>query len=369
MPTAQAPQPEGTDLPVVEWLRPAWLARRHLLASMVMGGALGVAVSFAFTPRYTSTTTFLPPQQQGSAAAALASLGSLASLAGVATGVKTQADQLVSLMQSATVADRMIDRFDLMNAYKAEFRFEAREELGERTRIHIGKKDGLVRVEVEDESAEKAARMANRYIDELRQMVSVLAVTEAQQRRKFFEKQMLEARIRLEAAQKDLQASGFTAGAIKAEPKAAAEAYARIRAELSAGEARLAALRSSRADSAPEVAQLGAAVAALRGQLRKLEDGQAGADASPAADYVGRYREFKYQETLFDMLARQHELARVDESREGALIQVVDVAQPAERKSSPRRSLFGLLCAAAALLLASARVSARAWARRPRTTP
>jgi capsule polysaccharide export protein KpsE/RkpR len=286
----------------------------------------------------------LPPQQQQSAAAAsLASLGALAGIAGGALGVKSPADQYVALMQSVNVSDRIIDRFKLMSVYKADYRQEAYEELSERVRIAIGKKDGLISVAVEDHDPERAAAMANQYVDELRRMTATLALSEAQQRRVFFEKRMAQAKQQLTHAQTALQSSGFGAGALKAEPKAAAETYAKLRAELTAAEVRLQTLQGSLTGNAPEVRQQSAMAQALRQRLGQLEAETNQGAAS--ADYVSRYREFKYQETLFELMAKQFELARVDESREGALIQVVDEARPAERKSRPKRALIALGCA------------------------
>ena len=161
-------------------------------------------------------------------------------------------------------------------------------------------------------------------------------MTEAQQRRAFFERQLQQSRDRLVQAQQALQSSGFNAGALKAEPKAAAEAYARIRAETTAAEMRLQILRDTLADSTPEVQQQ-TAVAALRAQLARAEQVT---DTSAGPDYVGKFREFKYQETLFELYARQFELARADESREGALIQVVDAATPPQKKSKPKRAVI-----------------------------
>jgi uncharacterized protein involved in exopolysaccharide biosynthesis len=324
---------------------------RVLIGTSLLAGAVGAAGSFLITPEFTSTTTFLPPQQQQSAAAsALASLGGLAAL-GVGS-VKSPADQYISLMQSVTVGDRMIERFHLMAAYESKYRADARKALEDHTRILLGKKDGIISVAVDDENPRRAAEMANRYVEELRQMTSTLAVSEAQQRRVFFEKQMQDTKSRLITAQSALQQSGFTSGAIKTEPQAAAEQYAQLRAQATAADVKLQTLRSSLAETAPEVRQQAALLQALRTKLDQLE---ASTQPDPAApDYVSKYREFKYQETLFDLLAKQYELARVDESREGALIQVVDPALPAERKSKPRRAMLAVGAALAAALVMSA---------------
>jgi uncharacterized protein involved in exopolysaccharide biosynthesis len=192
--------------------------------------------------------------------------------------------------------------------------------------------------------------MANAYVEELRRLTSVLAVSEAQQRRVFFEKELKDARDQLAKAQEALQATGFNVGALRAEPKAAAESYARLKAEITAAEVRLQVLRGTLADSAPEAQRQVAQLSALRGQLARLEQA---ADANAGPDYLSKYREFKYRETLFELFARQYELARVDESREGALIQVVDVAVPPEYKSKPKRAFIAVAATLLSLLLLS----------------
>ena len=180
-------------------------------------------------------------------------------------------------------------------------------------------------------------------------MTSTLAVSEAQQRRVFFEKQMEDTKAKLIAAQSALQQSGFTPGALKAEPKTTAEQYAQLRAQATAADIKLQTLRTSLAETAPEVQQQVVLLQALRSKLGQFETTTQGDQNAP--DYISKYREFKYQETLFDLMAKQYELARVDEAHEGALIQVVDPALPAERKSKPKRALIAAGAAIAGVLL------------------
>jgi uncharacterized protein involved in exopolysaccharide biosynthesis len=339
---------------------------------LIVGGALALGflvlgITFLLTPRFTAQTTFLPPQAaQSSAAAALSQLGALAGLAGGAVGVKSTADQYVALLRSINVSDRLIERFDLQKVYDVKLRVEARETLAKRVGISLGRKDGLITVSVEDVDPDRAARMANQYVDELRRITSELALTEAQQRRQFFEAEFKAASERLAQAQAALQASGFNAGALKAEPKAAAESYARLRAEATAAEIRLQTLRSRLADTSAEVQQQLSQLMALRSQLARVERDQ-GTGGGDTPDYVARYRDFKYQEALFELFARQYEMARLDESREGALIQVIDVATPPERKSWPRRGLSAVAATFAGGVLLTLYVLARALrgARRP----
>lgn len=323
---------------------------RLLLLVPLLIGALTFAATYLVKPVYTARTVFMPPQQQssgGAAAAAMASLGALAALAGV-NAVKTPADQYVALMHSVNVTDTIVDRFKLLEVYDEKLRVDARKELGRNVVIKVGKRDGLISIDVDDTDPARAAAIANQYVEELRRITGQIAVTEAQQRRVFFESQLQSTRDNLSRAQQSMQETGITQGALKAEPRAAAEGYARLRAELTGAEVKLQAMRRAFADSAPELQQQGALVAALRGQLGRLEQTN---DPSASGDYVTKFREYKYQEALFELFARQYEMARVDESREGALIQVVDVATPPEKKSKPRRSLLAAAAGIAAFVL------------------
>lgn len=334
---------------------------RTLLLIPVVVGLIALGVTFIISPVFTARTTLLPPaSQQSATAGALAALGGLGALAGGAVGVRSPTDQLVALLQSETIADRMIDQFGLIALYDKKLRMDARRLLHERTRVSAGKKDGLVVVEVEDNDPKRAADMANQYVQELRRLTSTLAVTEAQQRRAFFQTHLEKTRDELANAQRALQASGFNAGALRAEPRAAAEEYARVKAEATSAAVRLQALKARLMPDTPEVQQAQSALAALRARLTEIER----ASETPASgDYIGRFREYKYQETLYELFARQYELARVDESREGALIQVVDQAAPPERRSSPKRTLVTVLATVIGAVLGLVIVYTWHWTR------
>jgi uncharacterized protein involved in exopolysaccharide biosynthesis len=317
------------------------LARRRLLiVAPILLGAVAVALSFAVSPIYTARALVMPPQQQqGLAGSAVASLGALGGLISSSGAIKNPLDEYASLMQSVTVSDRIIDRFNLMKVYEEKLRVNARMRLGDNAHILVGKKDGLISIEVDDTDPKRAAAMANSYVDELRWITEHLAVTEAQQRRAFFETQLKLTRDRLTTAQTLLQGSGIDVGALKTEAGATATNYARLQSEKANAEVRLQTLRQSLSDTAPEVGRQQALLAAVNAQLAKLETSS---PPSEDAGYVSKYREFKYQETLFELFARQYEVARVDESREGPLVQVVDPATPPERKSRPHRALIGI---------------------------
>lgn len=330
--------PEDDGISLVELVTALWAHWKLIVGGSVLAGLIGFGLASLIPPTFTAKTVILPPQQQQSGvSAALSSLGSLAGLAGGA--VKTPADQYIAFMQSETIGNRIIDQYKLMEVYESKFRVDALKALSQRVRLQAGKKDGLITIEVDDESPQRSADIANSYVDGLRDLTNTLAVTEAQQRRVFFERQLDSAKTKLTQAQMALQGSGFNAGALKAEPKAAAESYAKLKAEVTSGEVKLQSLRGMLADNAPEVMQQQTTLAALRRQLASLE---VSTPARTDVDYIGRYREFKYQETLFDLFAKQYELARVDESREGALVQVLDVATVPERKSKPKRGLIAM---------------------------
>ncbi len=331
-----------------EMLASRW---RLIVSGTIAAGVIGFGIASLLPKWYTASTVILPPQQQQSAAAsAISQLGALAGLAGGFANIKSPADQYVALMQSATVSDHIIDQFDLRARYKAEFRQDARKQLKESVRISVGKKDGLITIDVDDREPARAAAMANAYVEQLRQMTNGLAVSEAQQRRMFFEQQLGQTKERLAKAQAALEESGISQGALKVEPKTAAESYARLRAQATAAEVKLQTLRRMLAENTPEVMQQQAALAALREQVARAERQD---DAKGGSDYIDKYREFKYQEALFDIFVKQYELAKVDESREGALIQVVDVAQPPERKAGPKRIRYAAGAAMLVLLVTS----------------
>lgn len=305
-------------------------------------GLVALGISFVVIPTFTGTTVFLPPQQQQSSAAMLLqSLGSLGGLAGAATGLKNPNDQFVSFLQSDAVEDALVDRFELMKRYNVDFKMDARKALEDASKISSGK-DGLIKVEFDDKDPVFAANLANAYVEELRKLLDRLALTEAQQRRTFFEKQLIEVKGKLEIAERALQATGVNGSAFKSSPEAAIGAVAQLQAQIAAKEIKLGSMRGYLNEGAPDFKQAQTELAALRAQYTKFENSGATATGGDS-DYVARYRDFKYNETLFELFAKQFELAKVDEAREGAVIQVVDFAVPGERKSKPKRGFVAVL--------------------------
>lgn len=315
---------------------------RLLILGPLCFGLVTLGNSFLITPTFTATTKFLPPQQQQSSATSLmASLGALGGLAGAAAGIKNPADQYVAFLQSRTVQDAMIDRFQLKTRYAAKLRDDARNAIKANSIISSGK-DGMISIEFSDKDPVFAAQVANAYPEELSKLLSRIAVTEAQQRRVFFEKQLHSAKDKLTQADQVLKASGINSNALKSSPTAAVETLARLKANITAQEIKLGSMRGYLTESAPDFKQAQTELAAMRQQMARAEQEEPAASRS-GNDYIAKYRDYKYQETLFELFAKQYEMARIDEAREGAVIQVVDVALPPEHKAKPKKAQMAII--------------------------
>jgi uncharacterized protein involved in exopolysaccharide biosynthesis len=343
---------------------------RLLVLGPLAAGLLALGYSFTITPTYTATTKFMPPQQQQSGAAAmLAGLGALGGLAGAA-GIKNPADQYVAFLKSRSIQDTLVDRFKLLDRYETKFREDARNAVSGSVQITSGK-DGLITIDASDKDPAFAAQLANAHIEELGKLLNRIAVTEAQQRRLFFEKQLANAKDNLVKTEQALKASGVNSSALKASPGAAVEGMAKLKASITVQEIKLASMRGYLTESAPDFKQAQTELAAMHSQMARAEKEEP-AGNSGDSDYIARFRDFKYHETLFELFAKQYEMARIDESREGAVIQVLDAAQPPERKSTPKKAQMAMLTSLsvgfALLLFVFVRQALRGAAASPKTT-
>jgi tyrosine-protein kinase Etk/Wzc len=342
------------------------LAKRKWLILKITLGAAAIAliVSLLIPNRYTATAKIMPPQQTQSTSAMLMSqlagsgLGSLASLAGKDLGLKNPNDLYIGMLKSRTVEDAIILKFDFQNIYREKRLSDARKELQKATDITSGK-DSLIDISFEDKDAKRSAEVANAYVDELRSLTKHLAVTEASQRRMFFEQQLQEAKEDLANAEVGLKETQQKTGMIQldSQSRAMIEAVGRIRAQISAKEVQLQAMGSFATDQNPDYVLARQELAGLRTQLAKFEREQPTSNGDPLVatgkipaiglEYVRRFREVKYRETIFELLAKQYEAAKLDEAKEAAVIQVVDVAVPADKKSWPPRGVViavAILC-------------------------
>jgi uncharacterized protein involved in exopolysaccharide biosynthesis len=235
--------------------------------------------------------------------------------------------------------------------------------------VSAGIKDGLISIEVDDHDPKRAADMANAFVEELRNLTKALAITEAAQRRLFFEEQLAQSKDNLTKSEIALQASGVSSAALRTVPQSALESLASLKAQITAQEIKLASMRTFMTDANPEFRLAVRELVALRDELSKAEQSSPVKALDNGAEYITKYRDFKYHETLFELMAKQYELARLDEAREGAVIQVVDAAHPPERKSSPRRAQTALLTSVSMLLLALIAVFVREAFRKAAAEP
>ena len=321
---------------------------------------------------YTATTTIMPPQQQESSAMAmLGQLSGLASLAGGgaagALGLKNPDDLYIGLLQSDHVMDGIVQRFDLKKVYKKKLLMDARKTLKSSTKI-LSEKSSLISISVEDHDANRAAAMANAYVSQLHALMSQLAVTSAAQRRIFFEQQVNQEKEKLADAEVALEKTEMKTGIIQPQGQAQAviATIMELRAQISASEVELGALRTSSTDQNPDVIKLQSQITGLRAQLADFEKGHpqsASVDGNvltptsevPAAslEYLRGMRDVRYQETLFEFMTRQYEMAKVDEAKQSQMIQVVDPALVPERRSWPPRTLLTLLAFFLSAIIAS----------------
>jgi len=238
-----APEQDEDEISLLDLLQVVVENLRLLVLGPLAVGLLALGYTFTITPTFTATTKFMPPQQQASGAASLlASLGSLGGLAGAASGLKSPADQYVAFLKSRSVEDALIDRFKLTDRYEQKLKDDTRITLDAVARVSSGK-DGLIAIEVDDKDPVFAAELANAHVDELGHLLKRLAVTEAQQRRVFFEKQLASAKDNLTKAEQELKVSGVSSDTLKSDPKAAVEGLARLKAGITAQEIKLATMR------------------------------------------------------------------------------------------------------------------------------
>jgi uncharacterized protein involved in exopolysaccharide biosynthesis len=357
--------------------------KRIILRTTLAAAVLAAIVALVLPNRYTATAKILPPQQNQSLAASmigqLGALGPMAAMAQKDLGLKNPSDLYMGMLRSRTVADALIRRFDLLRVYREKKMSRARQDLENASGIVVGK-EGFVSISVEDKDPRRAPEIANAYVDELRKLTQDLAVTEAGQRRIFFERQLELAKNNLADAEQALKETEQTTGLIQldGQAKAIIESVVKLRAAIAAKEIELHARRLFSTEQNPDV-QLGEQhLSGMRAQLALLEKQSGGPGdvlghahgnvqvpvgnvPEAGLQYVRKLRDVKYAETLFELLAKQYEAARLDEAKTAAVIQVLDPAIEPDRKSSPPRAwivgivtLLGFFGAVAYVLSAEA---------------
>lgn len=333
--------------------------KRLIVGLPLIVGLLAAVMTFIIPPQYKATSKLLPPQQAQSATSALLSqLGGVAALATGGGGLKNPNDLYVGMLKSRTVADKLIEQYSLKNVYGTSSQEKARIILAETTTIASGK-DGLIAIEVESKDPGLAARLTNSYVDELLRLTRVLAVTEASQRRSFFERQLEQSKDNLVKAEISLKAALDTRGVVSVdtESKAILETGARLRAQVSAKEIQLNSMKVFLTPNNPEYRRAEAELNSLRSEVSKLENGRGESTGTVGNGQAGLeniklLRDVKYYQMLYELLAKQYEGARLDEAKDPSIIQVLDPALVPERPFKPKKVLTVLLSMFAALVVA-----------------
>ncbi len=376
-PTAQHEPSTAATAPGVTPFGLALVLVRHrkMIAAVAVGAGVVAAVySLTLPNRYTGITRILPPQQGGSSAAMMLGQlgGGLGALAGGVLGVRSPSELYVGMLRSQSVADALIERHDLKRVYGTSTMVDTRDRLAGDSRFSADK-GGFIAIEADAGDPRLAAELANSYVEQLHRLTTTLAISEAAQRRAFFEQQTQQARDKLADVEVRLRQAIDSGGlvSVDAQGRATVETIARLRGTISAQEIQVGAMKAYAAPSNPELQRAEKELASMRAELSRLESGTPGGEAAARGDVKGMghirlLRELKYYEALFEALAKQYELARVEEAREAPMVQVLDRASPPERRSGPRRTrivlsavLGGLFAGVLAALALSAVENAR----------
>jgi capsule polysaccharide export protein KpsE/RkpR len=340
--------------------------RKWLIAKITLAVTVFTALVVLFIPRtYIAKTSILPPEQNHCLTAAMmGQLGSVAALAGQELGLKNPSDAYVLVLQSNAIGEQLIRRFDLQQVYKTKTMVNTLKVLADHTEIKDDK-SGVITVEFEDRDPKRSSEVANTYVEELRHVMQKLSVTEASQRRAFFEEQVSEAKQQLAGSEADLKGVEEKTGLIQldSQAKAIIQQIANVREQIAAREVRLQGMRSYATADNPYLQRTERELAALRGELSKLErqrnvgagDTQIPTAGMPSAslDYLRKMRDLKYNEMVFEVLSKQYELAKLDEAKETAMVQVFDPATVPDKPSKPHRTLIVMAAFFAAILLTS----------------
>jgi tyrosine-protein kinase Etk/Wzc len=339
----------GDDSELLDWLL-VLAKHKKLIVGLPLAVAFVASLFVMSLPNiYKASTKLMPPQQSQSAASAILSqLGGMAGMASGIAGMKNPNDMYIGMLRSRAVADSLVTKFELTKRYETKSTEMARFLLGENTMISAGK-DGLITIDFEDKDQKLVANVANAYVSELLKLTRTLAVTEAAQRRVFFERQLDISKKNLESAEVTLKGALDSRGVLSVDgnSRAIIETVARVRAQISAKQIQVASMQAFVTASNPDYMRAREELISLRSELHKLENGRPAAEDKMASgsEQVGLanvriLRDLKYHQMLYELLAKQYEIARLDEAKDAPLIQVLDAAIEPESKFKPKRAIL-----------------------------
>ena len=329
--------------------------RKRLIIGITLGSALLIAIiSLMMSPIYLAETKIISPQVNSSMNAQLLNqIGAASGLLGVVPGVKSPNELYIGLLKSRPVLDRIIDRFDLMRLYDEKYREDARRSLLKNIKARNDLKSGIITIGIEDKDPKRSADMANALIEELRVMNKGLSVTEAAQRRLFFEEQLKDAKDSLSKAEDAMKGFQEKTGAVKIDAQADAiiGGISQLMAQIAAKDVQVRVMRTYSTPQNPDILRAEEELKGMRDQLSKLESKSEGTSVmvptgnmpSTGTQYVRLMRDLKFNETLYELLFGQFQAAKIDEARDAAVIQVIEKAVPPEKRSRPKRRLMVIL--------------------------
>jgi len=362
-----APPEEKGSGDYIAKLQLLWDHRALLGRVAVWALLLSTAIAFLVPRKYDSTVRIMPPDTQGDTGMMLAALssktglapGGLASLAGSVLGMKNTGALFVDLLQSRTVQDNIVDRFQLQKVYWERYKQDAREVLGNRTDVKEDRKSGVIMIVVRDRSPERARDMAQAYVNELDRLVAQVSTSAARRERIFIEQRLVAVRRDLEDAEQRFSnfASKNTTLDIKEQTRATVEAAAMLQGEVIAAQSEVESLQQIYTPNNVRVRAAQARIEELKRQLQKLggTDASLGLGSPSSKDdlypslrklpllgveWADLFRATKIQETLFEHLTQQYEMARIQEAKEIPVVRVVDPANFPEKKAFPPRLLI-----------------------------
>lgn len=338
-------------------------ARRKVFiaAAAAIGALVGICLSLVLPSEYTSSGRLMPPQQTPSSSAMLmnqltgTAAGLVPSAGGGLLGLRNPSEIYIGMLNSRNIAESIVNEFRLRDVYHVRDTMAARAKLANATSI-VAEKSGMIAISVTDRDRVRAAQMANAYIEHLRTLTRQLAFTEASQRREFYEEQLKTAKDNLVSAEFRLREVQQRKGVIQpdAQGRAVIAELADLDARITAKQVELQAQKSFSTENNPDVQLLQNQLDSMRQEQARLSRGTTRIGNSPMGlqdlagsglDYLKAAHELQYRQTLFDLLIKQFDSAGLDEAKEAAIIQVVDLPAPAERRSSPRTLLITIMLA------------------------
>jgi uncharacterized protein involved in exopolysaccharide biosynthesis len=339
---------------------------KRMLFGITAGCAvLAIIISILLPSEYTAKVIIMPPQQSSSLASALTSqLGGMAQLAGGSLGLKSPNDMYIAMFKTNTVETAMVQKYNLMQEYHGKTLSDTCKKFEDHAKLDGSGKDGLIRISVTDRDPRRASELANGYVEQFRFLSQHLAVTEAGQRRMFFEQQLEQAKNNLANAEVALQQTEQKTGVLEVDSQARGllQMAMSLRAKIEAQEIEIQGMQTYATNENSKLQEAQQELARMRSELAKLGGAGASEDeltftkgqmTNEGLEYTRKLRDVKYYQTVFELLAKQFEIAKLDEAKEGAVIQVVDPATPPERKSFPKRGVIIIISTIAGFFIGS----------------